>query len=287
MGNDSTGYIVITPCKNEEGNLPDLIESMMAQSIMPSLWIIVDDGSTDKTPKIIEDAKKNHGSIKSIRLNDRGRDLGLHFAEISKKGLDYALGYSTKNGIEWNYLGFVDGDISLPQNYYEYLINEFEKDLELGIGGGGVNYTVGDKVVESTEGANEPSGGNMLVRRRFLEECGGIPISYTWDSVLKAKARLRGWKTRRFEEIRATEIRDAWSAEGYWKGYFHSGESAYFRNLNPIHVLINGMRYTFQKPHYIGLPYLIGYFGSGLQRKPQIEDNEIRRYYWNKWKEYL
>ena len=283
----SRQYIVVTPCKNEEDNLSNLIQSMMTQTIKPVLWVIVDDGSTDNTPKIIDDAKKKYNRIKGLRLKSSKRDLGLHFAEIFKKGLDFAIEYCSRNKIDWNYLGCVDGDLTLEETFFEYLIKEFENDPELGIAGGGVNYTIGNRLIYSKEGPNEPSGGNMLVRRTCLEECGGIPHSYTWDSVLKAKARIRGWKTRRFEDVRATEIRDAWSAEGYWKGYFHSGESAYYRNLNPIHVLINGVRYSFKRPFYIGIPYLLGYFGSALQRKPQIDDDEIKKYYWNKWKEHI
>ena len=60
-------YIVVTPCRNEEKNLPNLMQSMTAQTIKPALWVIVDDGSTDRTPEIIEKAKEKYDWIKSIR----------------------------------------------------------------------------------------------------------------------------------------------------------------------------------------------------------------------------
>ena len=47
-------YIVVTPCRNEEKNLPDFVQSMTAQTIRPVFWVIVDDGSTDKTPEILK-----------------------------------------------------------------------------------------------------------------------------------------------------------------------------------------------------------------------------------------
>ena len=51
-------YIVVTPCRNEEKNLSNLVQSMTAQTIRPALWVIVDDGSTDKTGKIIDEVEK-------------------------------------------------------------------------------------------------------------------------------------------------------------------------------------------------------------------------------------
>jgi len=47
-------YIAVTPCGNEEKNLPNLMQSITAQTIEPELWVIVDNGSTDKTPELIK-----------------------------------------------------------------------------------------------------------------------------------------------------------------------------------------------------------------------------------------
>ena len=41
--------IIITPACNEELHLPELIDSMVNQTFLPSEWIIVDDGSLDNT----------------------------------------------------------------------------------------------------------------------------------------------------------------------------------------------------------------------------------------------
>ena len=52
---NSRRYIVVTPCRNEEKKLPNLVQSITAQTIRPALWVIVDDGSTDKTGEIISE----------------------------------------------------------------------------------------------------------------------------------------------------------------------------------------------------------------------------------------
>ena len=282
-----TQYIIVTPCKNEENNLPNLIESIVAQTIRPVLWVIIDDGSADKTPEIIKDAVKKYNWIHSIRLDGKKRDLGLHLASVIKKGFDFAIEYCIKNGIDYSYLGNVDGDLTLESTFFENIIKEFEKDPKLGIASGGTKHIVGNRIIHAKVSLDEPSGGHMLIWRKCFEECGGYPLSYASDSVLKAKARLRGWKTIRVEKSIATEIRDVHSAEGYWKGYRDRGEASYYLNLNPLHVMIGGIMYSFRRPYYTGIAYLLGYFGCFIQKKEQINDNEIKKYFWKKWKKYL
>lgn len=284
MTEESYRYIVITACKNEGKNIPNLIKSVVTQTRRPELWVIVDDGSTDNTQEIIEKAMKAHDWIKSIRLDTQTRDLGLHLAKVIKRGFDYAISYCHEHGTEYDYLGNLDGDLMLPPTFFENLMREFEKHSKLGIASGGTIHIIDNHTVHAKVSIDEPSGGHMLIRRKCFDECGGIPISYAADSVIKAKGRLRGWETRRFENNIATEIRDVGSAEGYWKGSIHRGKSAYFLNVNPIHVLIRGVIYSLKKPPYMGIAYILGYANDFIKRKEQIKDIEVRDYFWKKWK---
>ena len=277
-------YTLNTPVKDEEENLPNLIQSVVKQTVKPVLWVIVDDGSTDNTPKIIKNAKEKYSWIQSTRMNEGKRDLGLHLADVMRKGFDFAIEYCIKNGIKYHYLGNVDGDMILEYTFIENLIKEFEKNPKLGIASGGSKQIVGDRVIHTKASIDEPAGGHMLIRRKCFEECGGIPLSYASDSALKAKAKLRGWKTKRFEENIATGIRDMSSAEGYWKGYKNRGKASYYLNLNPLHVMIRSVIYSFRRPCYTGIAYMAGYLSDLRRKKEQIDDNEIKKYYWNKWK---
>ena len=287
MQKTSKRYIVVTPCKNEGENLPNLIQSIVGQTVRPSLWVIVDDGSTDETPTIIKAAAGKYKWILNIRLDHNKRDIGLHLARVMKKGFDLANKYCMKNNIDYSYLGNVDGDITLEHTFFENLIREFERDPKLGIASGTTKHIVGDKIIYAKMRIDEPSGGHMVIRRECFEQCGGIPISYGCDGVLKAKARLRGWKTRRFEENIATEIRDSNTAEGYWKGFFYQGKTSYYINLNPLHVLFRMAKYSLNGPYYAGIAYLLGYLSDFFNGSNKIDDAEIRTYFWNKFKEYL
>jgi len=284
---NSNNYILITPCKNEGENVPKLIQSIVSQTIRPVIWVIIDDASDDNTPKITNEAAREYDWIRILRL-EKGikRDLGLHLAKIMSQGFDLAIKYCEMNGIKYNYLGNVDGDITLEPSFFKNLIEEFEKDPALGIASGGIRFTIDGRIVHVKGlSIDEPSGGHMLIRRKCFIGCGGIPQSYAYDAVIKAKARLQGWKNRRFEDNIATEARDVGNAEGYFKGFLHMGKISYHLNFHPIHILAWGVLKSFRKPYYGGVVYIAGYLCSLLKRDDKINDDMIQNYYWNKWKQ--
>lgn len=276
-------YLLITPCKNEGKNLPSLIDSVKSQTIKPLIWFILDDGSTDDTEKILKECQKTCDWIKALNFEEHSRDLGLHLAEIMNKGFKYAVAYCTQKKLEYGYVGNLDGDLTIPTTFFENIIEEFEKNPRLGVASGGTEHIIDNRIVRVRLAANEPSGGHMLIRRECFESIGGFPISYASDSVLKAKARLRNWETKRFENNVATEVRDVGSAEGFWKGSVQSGKSNYYLNFNPLFVIMKSANFFKKPPHYIGFGYLFGYFRDFIRRKSQIEDEEIKKYFWNKW----
>lgn len=282
--NNSRNYLLVTACKNEGENLPDLIDSVIGQTVQPIVWVIVDDGSTDNTPQITKSVTKKYNWIHVLRIGEGKRDLGLHYANIVKMGFDHAILHCKKMRFEYNYAGNLDGDLTLEHTFFENLMREFENDIELGIASGGTKHIIGDFIIHAKVSIDEPSGGHMLIRRECFEGCGEIPLSYSIDSVLKAKARNRNWKTRRFENNIATEVRDVHAAEGYWKGFVHKGEASYFLFVNPLHVFLGVILYSIRGPYYAGIAYLVGYLYSAIQKSERTKDMEIRRYFWNKWK---
>jgi glycosyltransferase involved in cell wall biosynthesis len=271
--------------KNEEANLNETIKSVAQQTIKPTVWAIFDDCSTDGTPKIIIEAKKKHDWILYNKLNQlHQRDLGLHLAKLINEGFEYLEEYCKINEIEYEYLANLDGDLTLENTFFEKLINGLEANPALGIVSGSTQYMVNNELVTADVDLGEPSGGHMLIKKKCFEDIGGIMIAYSWDSVLKAKAKLQGWDTKRINEAKVIEFRDANSADGYWAGYVFQGKSAYYRDLNPLHVFGKGATYSLKKPYYIGLAYLYGYFMDCLKRKEKINDEELKNYYRNKFK---
>lgn len=278
-------YIIQTPVKNEEENLPQLIKSILEQSIKPSLWLIIDDGSTDSTYEIIKDAQNEHNWIDCIRLENRERDLGLHLSEVINAGISTIMKFCVENNIRYNYWGNIDADVTLDDKYFEKLINEFEHNPKLGVASGGTWYYKKNEIKHYDANIGEPSGGNMLVIKECLNDCGlPIPLTYSWDSVLKTKARINGWETKRFENIKSIDSRDVNAVIGYWKGSFNNGISAHFINMHPIHVFLKSLKISKKSPHYMGFAYALGYLYNLLWIKKKIDDESVKKYNWNKWR---
>lgn len=271
-------YVLVTPVKNEEKYLPKLAQSIINQTIKPVLWIIVDDRSTDKTPDIIKEVKEEYNWIRSIRMQDGARDRGVHLAKIIRAGFDFAYDYCGKNGIYFEYLGNVDADVSVENTFFEKLLKNFGSNLNLGIASGGVWDICGGQEIYLEN--RYPDGGDVLYRRKCFEDCGGIPISVLWDSVLNTRAILKGWEIKRFDDSRAFITRYYCRADKLWKEYKKIGESSYIVNYNLIYILIKGLQLSFKRPYYMGLAYSYGYLCSLMLRKEQINDEEVKKYFW-------
>lgn len=289
--NKTRNYILITPAKNEGKNIGFCIQSVLSQTITPNLWIIIDDGSIDNTFELIQAERKKHQWIECIKLNDRKRDLTIHISKVIKTGFDYAIDYCNKQHLTYNYIAFIDADMIIKdKEFFEKLIINFEMDSQLGIASGDIRILENsNKSYLEKRRVDTVSGGEIMVRREVFEDLDNVfPISFAWESVLRVKAIIKGWKVRRFKEIQVFQTRQTSSAEGMKRGYYIKGRSNYYLNYNPLIVIAKGIRYCFKRPYYIGIAYLYGYFRSLIERRQQIEDISIRRYFYlTKFREIL
>jgi glycosyltransferase involved in cell wall biosynthesis len=289
---DMRSYILVTPCKNEEESLPKLAESVIEQEIPPVLWVIVDDGSTDKTPEILTELCSKYSFIQIVTLSEKPRDLGVHVSHVYRTGFEAAINYCVDNNINFNFIASVDADIILENDYFSSLVKEFEKDPKLGICSGHIGNIIGSKIVWSNYKDDLPSGGARLWKRECFEDTGGFLLTCSPDSVSNVKAKIRGWNTRHFSEPKAISTRAYSSAQGQWKGYRKLGSNNYFIGYSPIHVCLKGIKLLYSKDGYfahgVGIAYVYGYFHDLLIRKPRIADEEVIRYYQkNRLKELL
>src|ERR1700737_425464 len=72
LPNPSVAYCIITPVRDEEEFIGATIEAVAAQSIRPAEWIIVDDGSTDRTGSIIDEYARKYSWIRPAHRENRG-----------------------------------------------------------------------------------------------------------------------------------------------------------------------------------------------------------------------
>lgn len=273
-------YILITPAKNEDNNISTLIKSIINQSIRPKAWLIVDDGSTDSTSQIIQKSIEENSWIMSIRLDDNKRDIGLHIAKVLELGFEYLKNYCAKD-ISYNFVGIIDADMIPEQTYFEQLLKHFYMNSKLGIASGGVYYNNMNKLIWEKSRSDHARGGARLIRNDCLEDIGHIPVYVAWDTVMNVKAKKHGWEVRQFKDVISIQSRKTNSGQGLWKGWVLFGERMYYMNYHPILMIGATFSALIKKPHFICIPLLYGYFISMIKKKDQINDKEIRDYFWN------
>src|SRR3989442_13980936 len=70
-----TKYIIISSVKDEEKYIETTIHAVLRQTARPSKWVIVDDGSGDRTPSIVDKYSRRFDWITVLTLaRESGRD---------------------------------------------------------------------------------------------------------------------------------------------------------------------------------------------------------------------
>lgn len=277
-------YIMVTPCHNEEQNLPALIGSVLNQKIKPKLWLIVNDASTDNSLDLLKKASKKHRWIIHTTLTNSSskRDLSFRYSNVCKIGFDAVQAMAQKSKIKYGYLALLDSDFELSDTYFSDLISFMDKNPEYGIVSGGLYYRKKGKLAWEKHPLYLPIGGARLLRKKCLDDIGDLPVSYSPDTVCEIKAITRGWKLKQLKNVHAVQQRLTCSAEGLWKGYQMLGASNYYLGYTPFLISLKALKMTFKKPHYAALPFIIGYAKKYVMAAPKIEDQEVRLYCKNK-----
>jgi len=122
-------YVLITPAHNEEAFIERILASMVEQTQLPERWIIVDDGSTDKTAEIVESYAQHYPWIELVRRPERLRRSFAGKVHAFNAGLEWA------QSLEFEVIGNLDADLSFDAKYLEFLIGKFAEDPRLGVAG--------------------------------------------------------------------------------------------------------------------------------------------------------
>lgn len=203
-------YIIITPAKNEEKYIEKTIHSVINQTILPLKWVIVDDGSTDRTAEIVQKYSNEYNFIKLIkRQTNSKRELGNKVYAIRN-------GFEEVKNLQYNFYCNLDADVSFESNYFEFLLKKFEEDLKLGICGGKVYDLINGKFVPQRYENHSVAGPVQFFRRECYESFGGYqPFKSGFiDGHAEISARKNGWITRTFPELIVKHYRPAGTAKG-------------------------------------------------------------------------
>src|SRR3984893_7602547 len=225
-------FVLITSAHNEARFIAKTLASMVAQTVPPERWVIVDDGSTDQTAEIVQGYAKRYPWIELIPRPQRPNRNFAAKVEAFKLGLE-GLG-----SVQFDVIGNLDADVSFEPGYMEFLMKRFSEDPDLAVAGTPFVEDDGyDSAKDSFEGENYVAGPCQLFRYKCFKDIGGyVPHAaggIDWIAVMTA--RMKGWKVRSFPDKRFRHHRSLGTAgRSGFSANFSYGEKDYYLGNSPV-----------------------------------------------------
>jgi glycosyltransferase involved in cell wall biosynthesis len=270
-------YVLISPCRNEADYMRQTLDTVIAQSVRPARWVIVDDGSTDETPQILAEYAKQHDWISIVTRADRGRRaVGPGVIEA------FYAGYEAINPDDYNYLCKLDLDLRLQPRYFEILMQRMEVNPRIATCSGKAYIEENGHLVNERHGDETSLGMTKFYRVSSFKEIGGFVREVMWDGIDCHTCRMKGWVACSWDEpdLRFVHLRPMGSSQqSIYVGRMRHGYGQYFMGTGLLFMTASAISRLNEKPYVLGsMAVLWGWIRSALQGKPRYNDLEFRRF---------
>ena len=269
-------YVLISPCRNEADFMLQTLDTVIAQSIRPAKWVIVDDGSTDQTPLILAEYARHHDWIKIITRTDRGRRaVGPGVIEA------FYSGYETINPDDYSYLCKLDLDLRLPPRYFEILMQRMEANPHIATCSGKAYVEEDGHLVNEKHGDETSLGMTKFYRISCFKAIGGFVREVMWDGIDCHQCRMKGWIACSWDEpeLRFVHLRPMGSSQqGIYTGRMRHGYGQYFMGTGLLFMIASAIYRMNEKPYVLGsLAILWGWIKSAFQGKPRYGEHGVQK----------
>jgi poly-beta-1,6-N-acetyl-D-glucosamine synthase len=271
--------LLITPARDEGGHLERTIRAVAAQTRKPDLWLIVDDGSVDETPQILDRLADEVPFLEVRQGPSRAVSSEEDGLALAAEAIAFNAALRSVDIEDFSHIGKLDADVELSPAYFERLLARFEAEPNLGVAGG--------VLLERSAGSWEPTripahhvrGALKLYSRECFAAIGGIEERLGWDTIDETYARMRGYSTRSLTEATARHHRPVATRGGVLRGRARHGQCAYILRYSTWWVTLRSLKVALQRPYGLsGIAFLYGYFHALLKAQPKVEDDRFKRF---------
>ena len=275
-----TRVLLITPARDEAAYLENTIRAVAAQSRPPDLWLIVDDGSSDETPRILERLEAELPFLETMRAPGHAESRGRDGLAIAAEARAFNAALANVDADEFTHIGKLDADIELPPDYLEGLLGRFAAEPRLGVAGGTLLERCGGEWRPTSAPAHHVRGALKLYSRECFRTIGGIEERLGWDTIDEIYARMHGYATHSFSELVARHHRPVATRGGALRGRARLGRCAYILRYSPWWVALKSARVATSPPYVLGgIAYFWGYLRPAVgDRHNRVEDPEFAHF---------
>jgi len=267
-------YVIISPVRNEEDFLETTIRCVIDQTIRPVEYILVNDGSTDRSADIMRGYASRYDWIKVI-----DRPKGEHSPGPGVVAAFYA-GYDLIATTGWEYIVKLDGDLRFDPGYFEFQIRAMERNPALGMTSGKTYQPHGDKLVLDMMPDDHVRGPAKFYRRACFEAIGGLLPVLGWDTIDEMTAQTLGWETRSYQDLVLVHYKPiGFKQKNVYKRETRLGKVQHYLGYHPLFALVRGLYVTTQKPYVIGgLLNIAGFLTAGFRGDIRYGDKAMIRH---------
>lgn len=180
---------IIIPAYNEEKFIESCLLSLLNQTYSAKKILLVDDGSSDNTTKIVEKLSHSYQNLSLIsREKSFSHEPGSKIVEAFNFGFE-------KLEMDYDVICKFDADIIFPENYLEVLTRAFQENPKLGMYGGFCTVQKnGNWKIEQLTNPDHLRGALKAYRKTCFEDINGLVSAMGWDTIDEMKARFHGWE---------------------------------------------------------------------------------------------
>ena len=266
-------YIIITPAKNEEKFIKHTLKSVCAQTLQPKIWVIVNDGSTDRMVEIIRRYQQKHHWIRLLNLDTKNVKRNSGSSVVSA----FIKGYETIQHESFDFIVKLDADLTLPKNYFEEVSFCFEQNPRVGMCGGYCVIRKGKKYIKEYSPDHHLRGALKAYRRQCYYDIKGLKPIVGWDGLDGLEARYHGWKIQILPLV-VIHHRKTNSTLDIKDVSIAGGRSYYLRGNDLFLAFLRSCRRAMQRPWIAGLYFFIGYVKAWVKREPKVVDVELEKF---------
>lgn len=277
-------YYIIIPAYNEEAFIGLTLQSLVSQTVLPKKVVVVNDNSTDNTAQIVLDYAKENPFITLVNKSSSAVHLpGSKVIQAFHKGFETI-------DDQYDIIVKLDGDLILPNNYFETILDIFKKDSQVGMAGGFAYVEKnGEWILENLTDKDHIRGAFKAYRKECFLQIGNLKPAMGWDTVDELLSKFYGWKVVTDASLIVKHLKP--TGANYNKAArYKQGESFYTLGYGFLITTISSAKLAMMKKKpLLFLDYIKGFWKAKSANTPLLVTKEqakfIRNYRLQKMKE--